>query len=272
MYALDFEYDNLYLSSFGFIVCNFNFSDGADEVTTGSTITFNKVPRNSGKINSLSGTQYDECITSTFDICKNPDIYDLDKREISNEEYREIVRWLNRREFLRFCVLSDSESEQEVCYFQASFNVTQIKIGERVFGIRLVMETDKPFGYGSEKTIIWNFSTGNSLKTLTDMSDEIGYIYPNISIKCKQSGDLTIHNDFMDCNTHIKNCQNGEIITLYGDSQIITSSLSSHDVCNDFNYDFFKIGNTYASRINRITASLPCEITIKYSPVIKDIF
>lgn len=99
MRAIDFEYDNQYLSDYGFIICDFNFSSGANEVDAGSTITFNKISRHSGKRYGLSSTQYDECITTSFDICKNPDIYDPEDMEISNDEYRDIMRWLNRREF-----------------------------------------------------------------------------------------------------------------------------------------------------------------------------
>lgn len=43
MYALDFEYDGQYLSDYGFIICDFNSSSGADIVSAGSMITFNTV-------------------------------------------------------------------------------------------------------------------------------------------------------------------------------------------------------------------------------------
>lgn len=270
MYALDFEYDGQYLSDFNFIVCDFNFSEGANEVTAGSTITFNKVSRIQGKKYSLTSTQYDECITATFDICKDPNVYDLEEMEISGDEYRDIMRWLNRREFLKFCVLSDSDSEQEICYFMASFNLTKIKIREKLYGLRLVMETNKPFGYGHEQILSWNFTSENLSCIFNDISDEIGITYPTITVKCNQSGDLSITNESEKCTTKIKNCKSGEKITLHGDTQIITTSLSSHDVCNDFNYVFFRIGNTYGNRNNKISVSMPCTLTLQYSPIIKD--
>lgn len=49
MRAIDFEYDNRYLSDYGFIICDFNFGSGANEIDAGSTITFNKISRHSGK-------------------------------------------------------------------------------------------------------------------------------------------------------------------------------------------------------------------------------
>lgn len=271
MRALDFEYDGQCLSELGFIICDFNFSSGANEVTAGSTITFNKVSRNQGKRYSLASTQYNECITTTFDICKNPDIYDAEEMEISNDEYRDIMRWLNRREFLKFGVIGDTDYQNDICYYQASFNVSKIKISEKLCGLRLVMETDRPFGYGQEQVIKWSFAKGGDAKILSDFSDEIGYIFPTIVVTCKQAGDLTIYNEMEDCTTIIKNCKVGEVITLHGDTQIITTTLDSHDICNDFNYEFFRIGNTIANRNNRISASLKCDMTIKYAPVIKDV-
>lgn len=272
MRAIDFEYDNQYLSDYGFIICDFNFGSGANEIDAGSTITFNKISRHSGKKYSLSSTQYDECITTSFDICKNPDIYDPEDMEISNDEYRDIMRWLNRREFLKFQVIDDGNDnfERDTCYYNASFNVNKIKINEKLCGMRLTMETDKPFGYGQEQSVSWTFSDSNVSKILSDISDEIGYIYPTVIITINRNGDLSLYNELENCTTVIKNCKVGEVITLDGDTHIITTTYISHDVCNDFNYEFFRIGNTINNRNNRISVSLPCNIVIKYTPIIKD--
>lgn len=272
MHSIDFEYDNQYLSDYGFIICDFNFSDGANEVDAGSTITFNKVARHYGKKYSLSSTQYDECVTTSFDICKNPDIYDPDEMEISNDEYRDIIRWLNRREFLKFQVIDDGTDNfvRDTCYYNASFNVDKIKVNEKLVGMRLTMETDKPFGYGQEQTVSWTFSDSSISKILSDVSDEIGFIYPTLIITCNRSGDLSLYNELENCTTVIKNCTVGEVITLDGDTQIISSTYLSHDIYNDFNFEFFKIGNTINNRNNRISASLPCDLIIKYTPIIKD--
>lgn len=272
MRAIDFEYDNRYLSDYGFIICDFNFGSGANEIDAGSTITFNKISRHSGKKYSLSSTQYDECITTSFDICKNPDIYDPEDMEISNDEYRDIMRWLNRREFLKFQVIDDGNDnfERDTCYYNASFNIDKIKINEKLYGMRLKMETDKPFGYGQEQSVSWTFSDSNVSKILSDISDEIGYIYPTVIITINRNGDLSLYNELENCTTVIKNCKVGEVITLDGDTHIITTTYISHDVCNDFNYEFFRIGNTINNRNNRISVSLPCNVVIKYTPTIKD--
>lgn len=271
MYAIDFEYDGQYLSDYGFIICKFETSSGATIADAGSKITFEKVARNRGKQFSLVNTKYEECVTTSFDICKNPDIYDdYDDRLISNDEYRDLMRWLNRREYLKFQVFDEDDNIRDTCYYNVSFNVEKIKIADRLFGLRLTLESDKPFGYGQEQSVTWEFSDITVSKILSDMSDEIGYVYPDMRIYCNADGDLSIYNELENCTMTIKNCQIGEVITVKGKEQIITSSYASHDIVNDFNFEFFKIGNTIDNRNNRISVSALCTITITYSPVIKD--
>lgn len=266
MYACNFEYDGRYLSDYGFIICSFNGSS-EDTVSAGSKITFNTVSRHRGKMYSLTGTQYDECITTTIEICKDPGIYsDL---KISNDEYRGIMRWLNRNEFLKFQFLKD-DNEQEPCYFNASFNISKIIMDGGIYGLQLAMETDKPFGYGREITVSWTISDTTKTYTLMDRSDEIGYIYPSIKITCTKAGDLTIYNATEDSSMVIKNVSVGEEITIDGSAQIIESSLNSHKIYDDFNFEFLRIGNTIKDRNNLITVSLPCKLEITYAPIIKD--
>jgi len=115
------------------------------------------------------------------------------------------------------------------------------------------------------------FPDANTTKILNDMSDEIGVTFPAMKITCQASGNLSIHNDLFDCTMTIKNCTSGEIITVNNNAQIITSTNENHKIYNDFNYEFFKFGNTFTERQNHITVTLPCIIELKYSPIIKDV-
>lgn len=267
MYALDFEYDGQYLSDYGFVICNFGGQSDFDTISAGSKITFNTVARHSGKTYGLTGTAYEECIQSQFSICKDPCLYD-DLR-ITNDEYRDIMRWLNRREFLRFQLLEE-DGEAETCFYEASFNVDKVLVEDQLYGLELTMETNKPFGYGQELSVSWVVSDPSKSYILSDMSDEIGYIYPSMIITINRDGNLAITNEMENCSMVIKNCKVGEVITIDGDTHIISSSLNSHKIYNDFNFEYFRIGNTINNRNNKISASLPCKIELKYSPVIKD--
>lgn len=268
MYALDFEYDGKYLSDIGFIICDFNSSSGADIVSAGSKITFNTVTQNKGKRYGLTSTQYDECVTTTFDICKSPDMYnDL---EISNDEYFELMRWLNRKKFYRLHIIDD-DHEIEPCFFNASFNVQKVKIGEILYGLELEMITNTPFGYGMERIIKNTFTAEENSFVIKDNSDEIGYIYPSLKITCSQAGNLTIKNALTGSSTYIRNCYASEVIDIDGLTREIKTNKSEHDIYNDFNYNYFKIGNRMNERDNTITVDLPCTIEFRYSPIIKNV-
>lgn len=266
MFATDFEYDGHYLSDFGFIICNFNGSSDTDIVSAGSKISFNTVPTHYGKKYSLAGTQYDECITATFDICKST-CYGEDF-VITNDEFRDIMRWLNRREFLEFRMIDDGDDDKDTCFYEASFNVDKIMSDQGLVGLELTLETNSPFGYGQEQFYSWTMA-GGSTKRVYDLSDEIGYIYPSMVITIKEAGTLQISNDLEPCLMVIKNCSVGEVIRIDGDAHIITSSLDSHKICDDFNFEYLRIGNTAENRDNRIKTSLACKMEIRFKPVIK---
>lgn len=268
MYSIDFEYDGQYLSDYGFIVCSFDYSGGSVTEDAGSTLTFNTVSRNSGKHYGLTATSYDSCITAEFDICKNPDIYD--DLEITNGEFLDLMRWLNRRKFLKFHPINDKETESDTCYFDASFNVEKIKVAEKLCGLHLIMETNKPFGYGETITNKWTITDTTKSYIVYDLSDEIGELYPDVKIVAGEDGDLSIHNDLTGSTTFIRNCTEGEEITIHGSSQIIESNLNGHDIANDFNYIFLKIGNTYDNRTNKITVTKQCTLEISYAPIVKN--
>lgn len=102
---------------------------------------------------------------------------------------------------------------------------------------------------------------------INDISDEEGHIYPYTEIIVNENGNLNIHNAIEDRNTYIANCVAGEVIIM--DYPIIKSSVSSHDILNDFNWNFFRVANTYNNNRNDLTISIPCNIKIRYSPIVK---
>ena len=265
MYALDFEYDGQCLSDYGFIICDFNNPSGANVVSAGSKVTLNTVPRNNGKKRSITSVQYDDYIQATFDICKNPDIHDTDLK-ITNEEFRDLMRWLNRKRFLPFQFLREGFFEYDACFYNATFNIEKIEINSALCGLRLTMETDMPYGYGIEQTA--QLVAGEN--EVYVYGDEIGYIYPDMEITCNVAGDLIVTNNTYGGEMIIRNCAAGEVITICGDTRIIQTSRSSHAIYNDFNFSFMYLGNDINNRMNSIAVSIPCTINISYKPIIKD--
>ena len=272
--ATDFEYDGQRLSSRGMIICSFDSKSGVTNSEPGSVITFNRVQRNGGRHHSMSSAVFNDCYTAVFHICKDPcqvrsDLYE--EMKISSDEYRSLMRWLNRREFLPFR-LYDEDLNGSTYYYDASFNIKKIFVGDVLYGLELSMETDGPFAYGEEVIVSGTIGSAGSSLEITDTSDDVGYLYPEVRITATGAGDISITSSYDNAATTIKNCTAGEVITLSGDAMTITSSVSTHNIANDFNYEFLKIGNTMENNVNTITASAPCQVTLRYHPIIKEVF
>lgn len=309
MKAYDFLYDERSLSSFNMVICNFD-SKGMKTVSNGSIVTFNTVSTNGGCKSELTSVEYEECLTSTIQICKNYCSSDI--KEISSAEFRELTKWLCRKKFLKFKILDEDYID---LYFEAYFNVNRIEFDGKLYGLELEITTNRPFALMESKTFdirirklyTWEkykkingsekgestgeyvtsynrdfypddgikngyyfVYTGEELDdtaTINDMSHEEGYIYPYTEIIINESGNLNIYNAIEDRNTYIANCVAGEVITM--NYPIISSSISSHNIQNDFNYNFFRIANTFDDSRNDLTVSLPCTIKATYSPIVK---
>lgn len=264
--ANDFYYDGQYLSDYGFIICSIGGEyDGKVTIDPGSKITFNRVSRNNGKRFSMVSAKYEECYTTSFTICKK------EFEPIDNDEYRYLMRWLNRREFLKTYFIDDMDYMSETVYYNASFSIEKEYDNFKLIALRLTMATDSPFGYGYEQTANYNISDTSKTVIVPDMNDEIGYTYPNLTITINKDGDFEMYNENTNCRMVIKNCSVDEVITIDGDAKIISTSNDIHKstLHNDFNFEFFKIGNTIDTRMNRISFSLPCKVTLKYVPIIK---
>ena len=267
---IDFEYDGLKLSDMGYMLCQFD-SGGLETVSNGAQITFNTVPVQNGTKYVLASTQYDTCLEATFQICKNVCKYS-NEMELTVRDIRELSSWLNRNKYLKFKLLDDDYVN---LYFEASFNVSQIRYGGKIIGLELHLTTNRPFALMEPRTIKITTTKENESKIINDVSDKEGYIYPYSEIKINQSGEgisFSIKNNAEIAEngegrlTKIDNCSNGEII--YFDYPLISSSYDSHKtLADDFNWNFFRISNTFRNPENEIIISHPCEIKIVYSPI-----
>jgi hypothetical protein len=259
--AYDFEYDGRCLSEFGFVICNFG-SKGLETISNGSKISFNTVSTLGGKKYELVSTKYEDCLETTIQICKTS--CSTDVMEISSVEFRQLTRWLNRNNFLKFKILDEDYID---LYFEASFNINRIEVNGKLYGLELEVITNRPFALKEPKTVIVKNLKQNGRYSINDTSYEEGYIYPYTEITIVENGDLSIYNALENRNTFIANCTAGEVITM--DYPIIYSSISSHDIQNDFNWNFFRLANTFNNSRNDLTISIPCEIKVRYSPIVK---
>lgn len=265
MQMIDFVFDGEKLSDHSLILCTF---DGiSDSLDVGNMISINQVKAPNNDRYMSVGANYDSAYSPEFSICKNPcedgDFF------IESNEVNKIMRWLNRKYNCVFKPIYDDNSFSDV-FYRGTFNIELVKNGTNIIGFNLTLNTDAPYGYQDLVTYTHTFVNKAIPLEIKDVSDEIGYIYCDVTLNILESGNLRIKNTLdPDNDIYIENCTNGETIELFGNQKIIEAPLSHTSIYNDFNYNFFRINNTYENTINEFTSTLQCKIIIKYYPIRK---
>ena len=263
MRATDFIYDGVNLSAFGFMIADINDSSGLGTVTTDSQRSFSNFTMFNGAWQPLTISTYKDTLRIELSIVKNP--CNGGDMIISLDEIREIKRWLNRPTFHKIRLL-DENGEFDGIYWNGSANVQEIHHMGACVGFTVTFYTDRPFALSDECGYKGSVAANGTVEII-DVSDEEGYIYPEIIITPKSAGTLDICNSFDDRHTIIRDCVNGETITITRELQISTTT--SRNIGRSFNWKFLRICNTFGNRKNVFTFSLPCDYTITYNPIVK---
>lgn len=266
MNVIDFVYDDIALSQLGYMICDLNGGGDLNE-TENATRTFNNISMYNGKFMPFTSTVYEDRLEFSFDIIKLI-CSGSEKPTISSKEAQYLMRWLARPNANK---LKFVHSDYADVYYEGSFNVTDLKIGDDRIGLRLMFVTNKPFG---SYEAIWEkkeFTSTSDEMVITDISDDAGYIYPYIEITCNEGGNLCLTNSYDSRDTIINGCSEGEKIIIT-ENLIMSSTMLDHKVQNDFNYEFLKISNNFTNRTNRITSTMKCEVLISYNPIAKVVY
>lgn len=272
MYLIDFIYDDIRLSDLDCMV-GYAVTSPSDSVEMGSVINLNTVINHGSYISEIVNADYPEMYTCTFDIFKNPCHGTNDY--FTDTEITWFMRWLNRKEYLKFIPIYDDDHSFYKIFLMGTFTtVTAIHIGGEVIGFTLTFTTNSPFSYLDYEPNKFTIDKENDSFIIFDESEELGSIYPkSFTIKVKTSGDLKISNsmDTSDRYTLVKNCVAGEVLTFDCIHKVITSSIgvAHKELYNDFNYVYPRLMNTLKTRENVITVSLPSDIVIEYNPIRK---
>lgn len=267
MHTTDFEYAGEKLSDYGMLLCTFGTPGEIETVSSGADLLFLQVNPSGRSYFNIASTSYEAAYTTTFQICKDP--CTNGDMTLSSSEVSSLQRWLCRKnQYYRFKI---HQEDFEHIYWNATFSAKQMNLNGNIIGMELTLLTDAPFAYMDEIQIHEDCSGEKLSFDLFDMSDEEGYIYPNIEIELLETGDgvFQLSNSLDGIKfTRIKNCTAGEKISIHGKTHLI-STTGNHVLSKDFNYVFPKIINTYLDNKNVFTCSLKCKITISYSPIRK---
>ena len=265
MQSRTFTYDGVSLADMGYIVCNFSGgSVSLDGVTTDSQRDWDNISVMWGKFMPWTVSTFGDSLEMEFSIMKDP--CGDNSLVITPAEMVELKRWLSRphAKVLRF----PEEDGFEHIYYEGSFNVEEVWLNtEARYGANLSFTCNSPAGYYDFEAVTGSVASGESF-TINDISDEVGWIYPTLSVTLQEGGELRLTNSFDERTTVVKNCSAGETITFYNTQQISTSD-SSHAVHDDFNYKFIRVCNSFRNNINTITSNLGLTYEYTYKPIAK---
>lgn len=267
---IDFSYRGGKLSDYGCIVAGIR-TGFQDSVQLGSGIQFDTVKTRQSYRNKIVNAGYGEAVSATFDICKNPCLYKTEKdMAFSDGEISHFMRWLNQKQYYKFKPIYESGIYSDLYFYGSFTSISSIVINGNTAGFTLTFTSDSPFGYADDKEFKASVREAGGQFVFYDDSDEIGNLYPYFfQIKCLAGGKLVVKNDMDSREAVIDHCVQNEVITMDCGNKTIQSSKAHVTLYNDFNYNYPRFVNTMEDRRNVFSVSLPCDITIRYSPIRK---
>ena len=264
---MDFIFDGVALSDLGYVLA---YDGLVSENAVVSSMTYNTVKPALFDVSRKTSYIYESNLTTTFTIMKNPCLFG-DTFYMNNDEISELTKWLVRKQYKYFRFVDDEDTSDEV-WFKVQNTVEKVKEGDHVIGLFVTVNANAPYGFTRVINVSWDAQDRVPYDIIVH-SDEEGYIYPDITITVQQtSNSLNLWNksDIESRHSIVNNVTAGEIITMRGEGvQQITSSIESHDLSSDFNYNFFRLCNQFGKYNNQIYTNIPRDITLSYRGIRK---
>ena len=260
VYTNGFIFNDITSDELGLMVCEFD--GNAPSETSGGNIEFTLTSAPVQNRWYKSGnTNYSEAIKFAFQVIKK------NKEPIDSYEYSTYARLLQRKDdYKEFTI---TKLDYDTVHFNAQLNVSPISVAGDIMGIAITGITDAPFGFGQLITLKATTENGIGMLKFVDMSDEIGYIYPDIEIDISTACNLKITNETSSEFFKLDNCVDNEVIKIDGTILEITSTAISHKIYNDTNYKLPRIVNDLNKRTNVFKIEGNCTLTMKYRPIRK---
>lgn len=254
MYADIFEFNGIKSSDLGYHIANFDGFSNDGVGMAGNEITFvTSKPSNTYKWN-FHGSKYENQLTTSFQIFKLNCGINKENYELSQQDCAFLLRWLVRTDgykLLRF--FQGGYEGYENTFFRAQNKLQWIRFEGAIVGAQIDVTCDAPFGYSDVQTFEISCSNGGSF-TIYDDSDKTGALYFDETdiLMTSDASNLQIKNNLdalfsptIQYTTNIKNCKNGEHITI-ANHMIATNKNTSHtreNISNDFNFRYPRLIN-----------------------------
>lgn len=268
----------------------------SESVSMGSTMTHETLYINSTYKTKKLKAKYEEPITATWDIFKS-DCHGANLA-FTDKEISHFMKWLGAKTSQKFIPIYDDDSYPGI-YYMGTFNqIDGIVMNDQIVGFTVTFEADAAWGYGHPRTIKHSGTTNNWTFNVNCDSDDEGFLYPiETIVKMNGSGEFVLQHakqatsettldGFEVDPVVIKSCSNNEIIKFNSELKIITelkldengklkeltieeTNIKHPKLYNDFNYNYPKLFTEYRNTKNIFSVSIPCEITMTYSPIRK---
>lgn len=190
-------------------------------------------------------------------------IANRDFSPITQYQERTLKKWLCKRGSYRLFSIFDKRYA-DIWFFANISNPKTIFIGN-VYGMEFTVTMNAPYGFSDIKDVSLTSKQNDSFTFYVDNDEELP-IYPDMTIKLLESGNLVVTNA-SDSETQknplkINNVKENEVITIKGSYPLVQSSDTVHNsnIYNDINKEWLYLIDGY----NTVQVNLSCEISLQY--------
>ena len=265
MYATDFIFDGVSLSSKGYMICSF---DG-DSIVSGGEIEpiVKKTPATDEY--TYYAAEINNVLTWELGICKLP-CGTEDFEPLNQYEESELAKWLLKTDGYRWLQFVQPDDYPDV-YYKVYINMSPVQIGGQTFGYNLTITSNCGYGFSGERT--YQFSSENQPLTINVDNDLNRYIYPTVSFETN-ADECWIYNE----NDLEQNLDNGKESHFYNlgdnfDNPIELSIDSGNDIANgidtpdQFNFRYLRLVNGENNIYSHGTLASQHRSTTNYSEI-----
>lgn len=231
------------LSNYGLILASFEGSNSSDEEigmkhdTIEEYIGHNPIP-------VYLGSSFSSKLNLTATVIKDPFInHNAHSNYFTEHECREVLRQLTGFRGYKQMQIFSYEFDELLFFNVRVANVKYQRIGACIAGIILDMECDSQFAWSTDFNYTFNATQASNIIFFNTSDNLYDYIFPRITIKAiNDISELSIIN-IQDNNwtATISSITANEIITMDSKNKILTSSIPSRIISNDFNMHFIRL-------------------------------
>ena len=241
MYATDFIFDGVSLSSKGYMICSF---DG-DSIVSGGEIEpiVKKTPATDEY--TYYAAEINNVLTWELGICKLP-CGTEDFEPLNQYEESELAKWLLKTDGYRWLQFVQPDDYPDV-YYKVYINMSPVQIGGQTFGYNLTITSNCGYGFSGERT--YRFFSENQPLTINVDNDLNRYIYPTVTFETN-ADECWIYNE-NDLEQNLDNHKESHFHNLgdHVDVPLEITMDSANDITNgietpdQFNFRYLKLVN-----------------------------